>query len=110
MSGAFKIFFLILLVFVVLFSSEPRHAYLTEPTFDPDTIPNEPSDYIVAVARAVSSIRPSHGKEIVWRNEDREKTGWSVVYQHGFSTSRRELAPMPEKLRSCLMQIWFSSF
>ncbi len=33
MSGAFKIFFLILLVFVVLFSSGPRHAYLTEPTF-----------------------------------------------------------------------------
>ncbi len=70
--------------------------------FDPNTIPNEPSDYIAAVERAVSGIRPSHGKELVWRNEDREKTGWSVVYLHGISASRRELAPMSEKIAELL--------
>ncbi len=70
--------------------------------FDPNTIPNEPSDYIAAVERAVSGIRPSNGKELVWRNEDREKTGWSVVCLHGFSASRRELAPMSEKIAELL--------
>jgi hypothetical protein len=75
LSCAFKIFFLILLVFVVLLISGPRPPYFTEPTFDPDTIPNEPRDYIPAVERALSGIRPGHEKEIVWQNRDTEKTG-----------------------------------
>jgi pimeloyl-ACP methyl ester carboxylesterase len=41
-------------------------------------------------------------KKIVWRNPDRRPTKLAVIYMHGFSASRRELAPIPENLAMLL--------
>jgi len=41
------------------------------------------------------ALRPHCEKRIFWSGEV-ERTPWSVVYIHGFSASRRELAPYPE--------------
>lgn len=45
----------------------------------------------------VPALRPGCGKRILWADGP-ARTPWSVVYVHGFSASRREVSPFPEKV------------
>jgi pimeloyl-ACP methyl ester carboxylesterase len=44
------------------------------------------------------SLRKHVEKKIVWHHLDRRRTSLAIVYLHGFSASRQELAPIPERL------------
>ena len=45
----------------------------------------------------VPGLRPGCEKRVTWAGPP-ERTPWSVVYIHGFSASRRELSPYPERV------------
>ena len=61
--------------------------------------PDELERYLEIHERKWSDdLRPGVEKKLVWRNPDRRRTKLAVIYMHGFSASRRELAPIPENL------------
>ena len=45
---------------------------------------------------------PGTEKRIVWHLEPGARTPWALVYVHGFSASRQELAPVPRRLADTL--------
>lgn len=48
--------------------------------------------------RAAGPIRPGAAKRIVWQDPTRRPTPVSLVYIHGFSASRREIAPVCDRM------------
>lgn len=54
-------------------------------------------------AQVTSGIVPGTEKRILWQNaETRERTPLAVIYLHGFSASRQEIAPVPKRLAADL--------
>jgi len=51
---------------------------------------------------AYPDIRPGTAKGVVWRHGVGQRTPWVVVYLHGFTASRLELAPLPEQVAQAL--------
>jgi len=51
---------------------------------------------------AFPDIRAGNAKSIVWANASHQRTLWSIVYLHGFSSSRFEMSPLPEHLAQAL--------
>ena len=59
--------------------------------------------YLVDEERVVIGVKPALVKGIIWRDSvTKAKTPLSIVYLHGFSASRRELSPVPERLADSL--------
>jgi len=62
-------------------------------------LPDDLDLYLKTSEQAISDIREGTEKTIVWANpETREQTEFSIVYLHGFSASRREIAPVCDLL------------
>lgn len=61
---------------------------------------DDPVAWLAAQEAEVSSgIVPGTEKRILWQDaETRERTPLAVVYLHGFSASRQEIAPVPKRL------------
>jgi pimeloyl-ACP methyl ester carboxylesterase len=88
---------------VVAFLAGPRVAVDTAVTFDPAVIGPDPEAYLAAREATVKNIRPGLEKEIVWVDPaTRAKTPLSVVYIHGFSASKGEVRPLPDKVATAL--------
>lgn len=51
---------------------------------------------------AVPQLRPGVAKGVVWHGAVGQRTPWAVVYLHGFTASRQELAPVPERVAAAL--------
>lgn len=51
---------------------------------------------------AYPDIRPGTAKGVVWRHGVGQRTPWAVVYLHGFTASRMEVAPLPEQVAQAL--------
>ncbi|HEX5804944.1 MAG TPA: alpha/beta fold hydrolase [Macromonas sp.] len=51
---------------------------------------------------AFPDIRPGTAKGVVWRHRVGQRTPWAVVYLHGFTASRLEVAPLPEQVAQAL--------
>ncbi|NJK88031.1 MAG: alpha/beta fold hydrolase [Myxococcales bacterium] len=51
---------------------------------------------------AVPGLGPGHRERIVWHEGTVRTTTISLVYVHGFSASRQEIAPLPERLAESL--------
>jgi alpha-beta hydrolase superfamily lysophospholipase len=59
--------------------------------------------YLANEERGVIGVKPALVKGIVWRDSvTKAKTPLGVIYLHGFSASRRELSPVPERLADSL--------
>ena len=59
--------------------------------------------YLADEERVVMGVKPALVKGIIWRDSvTKAKTPLSIVYLHGFSASRRELSPVPERLADSL--------
>ena len=70
-----------------------------------NALPQAPSEldaWLIAKESAFQNIKKNNEKTIVWANNKREKTPWSVVYIHGFSSSRLETAPLAERVGQSL--------
>ena len=80
--------------------------------------PTEPADLTVPVVEVppadeleawlaereaeVPNLRANAAKQIVWGGEDGVRTGWAVVFLHGFSASREEIRPLPDEVAARL--------
>jgi len=51
---------------------------------------------------AFEFIKPQNEQQIVWASEKKEQTPWSIVYIHGFSSSRLETAPLSQEIANKL--------
>nr|WP_295465468.1 alpha/beta fold hydrolase [Mesorhizobium sp.] len=81
----------------------PRVASDTTVTFRDDALGGDPQAYIAASEAKVANIRPGLAKEIVWAYPaSRAKTPLSIVYIHGFSASKGEIRPLPDKVAAAL--------
>ena len=52
--------------------------------------------HLAAAEARVGDITPGAEKQIVWGPGGRQRAPWAVVYLHGFSATRQEIAPVPE--------------
>ncbi|SMH49525.1 alpha/beta hydrolase [Mesorhizobium australicum] len=81
----------------------PRVATDTTLTFRDASIGADPDAYLAASEAKVANIRPGLAKEIVWAYPaSRAKTPLSIVYIHGFSASKGEVRPLPDKVAAAL--------
>jgi pimeloyl-ACP methyl ester carboxylesterase len=86
-----------------LFLAGPRVAADTTVTFDPAAIGPDPEAYLARVEAAVPGIRPGLAKEIVWADPaTKAKTPIAIVYVHGFSASKGEVRPLPDRVAAAL--------
>jgi len=68
------------------------------------TLPADLDGWIAARERSVAGVTPlvaGTDKRLLWR-DGRRRTRYSVVYLHGFSATRREIAPVPERVAAAL--------
>ena len=73
--------------------------------FDDITLPAELDGWLAAgesKADAEFGLVDGTEKRIVWNGEPGERTEYAVVYLHGFSASRVEIAPVPERVAGVL--------
>jgi alpha-beta hydrolase superfamily lysophospholipase len=65
-------------------------------------------DWLAEHEAAIPGVRPGCEKRVIWAGGPR-RTPWSVVYIHGFSASRREVSPYPEKVAEALGANYFGT-
>ena len=67
------------------------------------TLPEDLDAYLVASEAALPDLTPGTEKTIVWAHPDRhDKTPLSLVYLHGFSATRQEIAPVCDRVATQL--------
>ncbi len=85
------------------FALGPREPADTSVTFDPSVIGKDPDAYLSRTEAEVAGIRDGLQKEIVWAfPNSRAKTKLAIVYIHGFSASKGEIRPVPDKVATAL--------
>jgi esterase/lipase len=62
----------------------------------------ELENWLADAEAAVPDLRPDAAKQIVWAGAAGDRTDWAVVYLHGFSASREELRPVPDRVAADL--------
>lgn len=81
----------------------PRVEANTTVTFDPSVIGSDPEAYLAASEAKIAGIHDNLQKEIVWANPaSKTKTPVAIVYVHGFSASKNETRPVPDKVAQAL--------
>lgn len=81
----------------------PRTPVDTTIDIDVAAIATDPQAYVEREEAQVAGIRDGLQKEIVWAYPaSKAKTPLAIVYVHGFSASRGEIAPLPDKVAAAL--------
>ncbi len=88
------------LALAVLVVAGPR--YVAEIDVAPVPAIGDADEYVTSVESKVSDIWRGAEKRIVWFSEDRSRTDRVIVYVHGFSATRREVAPLCDSLAARL--------
>jgi len=72
-------------------------------TIEPVTLPKNLVAYINTGESRFTDLKPDVEKSIVWANPAQPAiTAYSIIYLHGFSGSRQEIAPVCENVASAL--------
>lgn len=81
----------------------PRVAVDTTLRFDPATIGSDPEAYLATSEHSIPGIRDGLQKEIIWADPaTKAKTPLAIVYIHGFSASKGEVRPLPDKVAAAV--------
>ncbi|RMH72982.1 MAG: alpha/beta fold hydrolase [Gemmatimonadetes bacterium] len=97
---------LLLILFLlggVAFMLGPRVAI--DDTFQPRHLPDDLDDLEAYLARSEAvfpDIIPGTEKTIIWADSSQRQTPVSIVYLHGFSATRQEIAPVCDSLAQVL--------
>ena len=59
-------------------------------------------DRITMAESQVTDIRPGLEKSIIWAGAPHQRTRYAIVYIHGFSASKEELRPVPDRIAAAL--------
>jgi len=82
---------------IVVFLSGPRIEIETK--LYPLNLPADLNEYITQSEAQYSNIVPGTEKSIVWANTSKkQKTKYAIVFIHGFSATRQEIAPVCDVL------------
>ena len=90
---------------VVVYLVGPRNAFGPDEPTPREAPPTQLSalDGWIARQEAVfPDIRPGNAKGVVWHGQPGQKTPWSLVFVHGYSASRMEVAPLPDRVAQAL--------
>ena len=71
---------------------------ITKPSFVLEQIENQ----ITVAESQITDIKPGLEKSIVWAGAPHHRTRYSIVYIHGFSASKEELRPVPDRIAAAL--------
>jgi esterase/lipase len=67
-------------------------------TLKPVIVPDDLELYIKTSESKFNDIVPGSEKTIIWHSEKNQKTTFSIVSFHGFSTSRQDMAPLVDEI------------
>ena len=59
-------------------------------------------DRITMAESQIADIRPGLEKSIIWAGAPHQRTRYAIVYIHGFSASKEELRPVPDRIAAAL--------
>lgn len=78
--------------------------YLPSQPVTPPVVPEigELDNYLVEQESRYTDITEGAEKVIVWANDKKEQTEYSVIYLHGYSATRQESAPLSDLLATSL--------
>lgn len=94
---------LVVIMLAAAFLLGPRVTADTRATFDAGGIGEDLNAYLADAEGKVAGIRDGLQKEIVWADPAaKAKTPLAIVYIHGFSASKGEIRPLPDKVASAL--------
>lgn len=65
-------------------------------------LPDDLDAYLAASEARFNDLRPGTEKTIVWAHPDSRRTEISLIYLHGFSATRQEVAPLAERVAEAL--------
>lgn len=95
--------FAALALIAVIYEMGPRVAIATRTTFDDSKIGSDPEAYLAGEEARIADIRPGLQKQIIWADPiAKPRTGYAVVYIHGFSASSGEVRPLPDRVARAL--------
>ncbi len=81
----------------------PRVKTDTVVSFDSKQIGTDPDAYLASSEASVQGIHDNLQKEIIWAfPASKAKTPLAIVYVHGFSASKNETRPVPDKVAAAL--------
>lgn len=90
---------IVLVALAILFLTGPRVASDTTVTFDASVIGDDPQAWLAEREARVPGLRAGAAKEIVWAYpHSRAKTPLAIVYVHGFSATKGEIRPVPDRV------------
>lgn len=72
------------------------------PRFDAATLGADLEAWLAGREAAMAGLRPNAAKEIVWAGAPGARTEWAIVYLHGFSATKGELRPVPDRVAAAL--------
>ncbi|MEM7270824.1 MAG: alpha/beta hydrolase [Pseudomonadota bacterium] len=81
----------------------PRPGLDRENRFDDAALGDDLDAYLAAAEADVPNLRPGAEKEIIWANTAaKQQTELAIVYIHGFSATKHEIRPVPDKVAAAL--------
>lgn len=94
----YRVLFILFLVFGAVYLFGPDEQMTGEIVFNPSNIGDDAELYLTERESAYSDIRTGLQKEIIWQDEaTKGKTAYSVIYLHGYTASKEEIRPVPDR-------------
>ena len=78
----------------------PREPFDQSQTFDASALGDDLDAYLAAEEAETPNLRPGTGREIVWASAPGARSEYVIVNIHGFSASKGEIRPVPERVAS----------
>ncbi|MGB3280744.1 MAG: alpha/beta fold hydrolase [Pseudorhodobacter sp.] len=92
----------LLLLTALAFAFAPKEPVDRSRAFDPASLGADLDAYLVASEAKFTDIVPTTQKEIIWAGAKGAKTPLSIVYLHGFSATKHEIRPVPDRVAAAL--------
>ena len=92
----------VIIVLVAVSSNWSTAATNDSPTATPLFVLEQIEDRIALAESQITDIRPGLEKSIIWAGAPHHRTEYAIVYIHGFSASKEELRPVPDRIASAL--------
>jgi len=102
MTFWFKVLAFIFGIIFLINTFGPRETVDWTLSFQPDDIGDDPVAYLEEQEGFFDDIRDGAQKEIIWAGSKGAKTPLSIIYIHGFSASKQELRPVPDRIAESL--------